>query len=113
MHFSTNTNQKQIEIPDTLLQIFSEISSSPITILKNHALHQICSKLQKYELEDSLFQKKYKCQYNEFNNTINRMQNEENFQWEDDLMDWQFAHENLIFWKQKLNTLNSIQLNYD
>lgn len=28
------------------------------------------------------------------------MENEENFEWEDDLMDWEFAVENLSVWQR-------------
>ena len=29
------------------------------------------------------------------------MEKEENFEWEDDLMDWEFAFENFRYWQKK------------
>jgi len=43
-----------------------------------------------------------KCAYYQFKDKLESMENEENFQWEDDLMDWQFAVENMHYWKNKL-----------
>ena len=39
--------------------------------------------------------------FREFEVRIENMENEENFEWEDDLMDWKFAVENLIYWQKK------------
>ena len=35
------------------------------------------------------------------------MEDEEHFEWEDDLNDWEFVVENLKYWKQKLDGLQS------
>lgn len=92
---------KTIEIPESLSEIYKEIAISPINLLQNYALNHIRSKIQKYEAEDSYFIRKYSCNFKEFKSKIETMENEENFKWEDDLMDWEFAVENLIFWQKK------------
>ena len=33
------------------------------------------------------------------------MEHEENFEWEDDLMDWEFAVENLTLWRKRLREI--------
>jgi len=34
------------------------------------------------------------------------MRNVENFEWEDDLMDWEFAVENLELWRKKVQEID-------
>ena len=97
-----------IEIPESLSEIYREIAVSPINLLQNYALNHIRSKIQKYEAENSYFIKKYSCNLKDFKNMVESMENEENFTLEDDLMDWEFAVENLIFWQRKEQLLTSL-----
>ncbi|GEM_PF-614002 len=90
-----------IEIPEFLLNIYQEMAVSPSDLLKNYALNHILSKIHKYEAEDNHFKKKYSCSFKEFKIEIENIKNEENFEQEDDLTDWEFAVENLAVWKGK------------
>jgi len=92
---------ESVEIPKFLLTFYQEAAISPADLLKNYALNHILSKIHKYEAEDNLFRKKYSCNFEEFKAEIENMEHEENFEWEDDLMDWEFAVENLAVWKRK------------
>jgi hypothetical protein len=92
---------EKLEIPTSLANLYQEMAVSPIMLLKNYALTHIYTMIQKYEVENTYFEKKYGCTFQEFKTKVERMENEENFEWEDDLMDWEFAVENLVVWKHK------------
>jgi hypothetical protein len=91
----------KIEIPESLLSIFQEMAVSPVDLLKNHALNVIKGKIVRYTAEDRSFREKYACDFDDFKARTSGMMNEENFEWEDDLMDWEFAVTNLRLWQQK------------
>lgn len=38
---------------------------------------------------------------------VGSMEKEENFEWEDDLMDWEFAFENFRYWQKKAHEIKS------
>jgi len=92
---------ESIEIPKFLFAFYQDAAISPTELLRNYALNHILSKIHKYEAEDNYFRKKYSCKFREFKAEIETMENEENFEREDDLMDWEFAVENLAVWKRK------------
>ncbi len=92
---------ESVEIPKFLFAFYQEAAISPADLLRNYALNHILSKIHKYEAENNHFIKKYSCKFKEFRVKIKNMENEENFEWEDDLMDWEFAVENLAVWKKQ------------
>ena len=98
----------KFEIPEILTGIYKDMEVSPVGILKNYALSLIHNKLSKYEAENKFFEKKYSCSFEDFKNKIEAMEEEENFEWDDDFLDWKFAAENLICWKEKLQEVNSL-----
>ncbi|MBE7447223.1 MAG: hypothetical protein HS132_19250 [Planctomycetia bacterium] len=93
--------KEDFEIPDKLKNIYQEMEISPLGILKNYALSFVNGKIQKYDAEKSYFEKKHGQSLEELRRKIDAMENEENFEWEDDLNDWEFAVENLKYWKRK------------
>lgn len=101
---STQTKENFV-IPDTLKNIYNEIAVSPMNLLKNYALNLIHSKIQKYEAENLYYKNKYDCTFEKFKQKVNDMKDNEVFEWEDDLMDWEFAIENLTYWKKKVEEL--------
>lgn len=96
------------KISPVLSQAFREMGQSYELLLKNYALDFAIAKCQKYEAEAALLENKYHCSFSEFKNRIERMENEENFEWEDDLMDWEFATENIKYWKDKIRDLQNV-----
>ncbi|MBI5416972.1 hypothetical protein HZA55_03350, partial [Candidatus Poribacteria bacterium] len=70
-------------------------------------LNQVYSKIHKYDNENIHFSKKYNCSFEEFNHKIDLMNDKENFDWEDDLMDWKFAFENLKYWQKKAKEIQT------
>ncbi len=93
--------KKDFEIPDELMSIYQEMEVSPVGLLKNYALNLVHGKIHKYEVEKSCFEKKYGQSLEDFGRKVDATENEENFEWEDDLKDWEFAVENLKYWKKK------------
>lgn len=99
--------KEDFEIPNKLMDIYRDMAVSPVGLLKNYALNLIYGKIHKYEVENVFFEKKYGQSYEAFKHKIENMEDEEHFEWEDDLNDWEFVVENLKYWKQKLDELQS------
>jgi hypothetical protein len=99
---NTYKNVQKYTISEKLKNIYLEMNISPDNILQEYALSKIYAKIDKYKAEISLFEKKYDCSYSDFKAKLKKMKNEEVFQWDDDVNDWQFAHENIIYWQDKL-----------
>lgn len=99
--------KKDFKIPDELINIYQEMEVSPVGLLRNHVLNLVSGKIYKYEVEKNFFEKKYGQFLEEFRRKIDVMENEENFEWEDDLNDWEFAVKNLKYRKQKAVELKS------
>jgi hypothetical protein len=70
---------------------FKDIKS----FIKNQALMIILAKLDKYESENSFFEKKYLMTFEEFQKNIQAQTKTENFEEEDDYLDWRFTREAL------------------
>mgnify|MGYP006306391937 CR=1 FL=1 len=98
----------KIEIPELLLNVYRDAAIRPLGILQNYALNLVQGKIHKYEAEDAHFRKKYSCDFHKFRADIEAMEDEENFEWEDDLMDWEFAAENLSVWQKKEQEVRSL-----
>jgi len=94
------------EIPEKLRSLYKIMEVSPVGILKNYAMNLIYGKISKYEVENRTFEKKYRCSFEEFKKKIEYVE-EENFEWEDDFMDWRFASENLLYWKKQMDEIIS------
>lgn len=97
-----------IQVPKVLSDVCKEMAIAPVGIIRNHVLSRIQGKIRKYEAEDARFRKKHSCDFKEFEARIGDMENEENFEWEDDLMDWKFASENLELWRQRGEEIGSL-----
>ncbi|MBN1905393.1 MAG: hypothetical protein JW927_09870 [Deltaproteobacteria bacterium] len=65
------------------------------SFIKNQALMIILAKLDKYESENSFFEKKYLMTFDEFQKKIQAQEKRENFEEEDDYLDWRFVREAL------------------
>jgi hypothetical protein len=65
------------------------------SFVKNQALLLILAKIEKYQAEDRLLEKKYKIDFERFQEKIKNLKNEEVFEQEDDYLDWRYARESL------------------
>jgi hypothetical protein len=88
----------------TLDEKFMETSEAIITqlgfkdiksFIKNQALMMIRAKQDKYDSENKFFERKYNMSFDEFQKKLNEQKGSENFEEEDDLLDWRFAREAL------------------
>jgi hypothetical protein len=101
----SGVSQQHVVIPNKIKDFYKMLNISPVNLLKEYAMSVAYSKIDKYNAESTFFQRKYKCSFEEFRAKVDEMENEENFEWEDDLMDWEFAYQNLKYWKNKLSEI--------
>jgi hypothetical protein len=97
---------EKIEVPESLLSIYREIAVSPVDLLKNYASSVIKEKINKYKDENRRLMSKYGCSFEQLKARVEAVENEENFEWEDDLLDWEFAIANIDFWRRKARSAN-------
>ncbi len=96
---------ESIQIPQTMGEVYRELKISPQSLLQQYITSAVYGKINKYEAETLFFEKKYSSTYEAFSKKVNSMINQENYEWDDDLMDWEYAQEALLRWKQKLNAV--------
>jgi len=73
------------------------------SFVKNQTLIMLMAKIEKFEMENKQFEKKYNMPFKKFQVQIEKLQNKEVFSEEDDYLDWRFATESMDrLKKQKL-----------
>jgi hypothetical protein len=87
--------------------IYDELGLSVFEPLKIYAENYIKTKLQKYIAESMTFEKKYNLKFLEFKENIEKKTEDEDFDLENDLMDWEFAIKNILYWQEKLDRLGN------
>lgn len=73
--------------------------------LRQSAYWVILGKLAKYEAEIHGFESKYACTFEEFESRLQRQDEAEDFEAEDDYLDWKYAHELYHQWKVRKEIL--------
>ncbi len=101
------TMNDKLLLSDELLDVYKKLGEEPLIILKNYALDMVMAKIQKYEAESKKFSKQYHTTFSRFKKKVESIKQGENFRWEEDLLDWQFAEENLKYWKKVLKNIKS------
>jgi hypothetical protein len=99
--------EKDIRIPPVISKIYNEMHISPVDLLRKYALTYIHGRIQKYEAENSFFERKYESVFDSFKRKVTSIENEEDFEWDDDLMDWEFAVSNLDLWRKRAQEIAS------
>ena len=91
---------------ETSREIINQLGFKDIkAFIKNQALMMLLAKLDKYESEERFFERKYGMSFEEFQKRVQELKNDENFEEDDDYLDWRFAKEalnDLIKKKQEL-----------
>lgn len=64
-----------------------------VDFLRQSAYWVVLGKLAKYEAEIRLFESKYSCTFEEFENRLHSQDEAEDFEAEEDYLDWKYAHE--------------------
>jgi hypothetical protein len=89
----------------TVAEILTEAGEKQDTVLREHAVLVALSKVSRYEAECNGFISKHGQGFEAFRARIEAMENEESFEAEDDLLDWEFAHRALIRWGDRAQEL--------
>jgi len=78
------------------------------SFIKNQALLMLTAKLDKYEAETKRYEARYHMSYTEFRKKMGKVDGVEDFEKEDDYLDWRFAVEAMErLSKQKLELENA------
>jgi len=94
-----------LKIEDKLKNILEKEQINPENALREFVILSILGKKEKYLLEISKFEKKYNSDFYSFAKLIHSKRNQENFEIEDDLMDWEFAIKSLEILESNLAKL--------
>lgn len=74
-------------------------------MIKDVYLLSALAKIEQYRAECEFFEKKYGMSLRTFKQQLRRARNEEDFQKEEDLANWEFAANALKWWKRKQKEL--------
>jgi len=74
---------------------------------KKHVYMVVMSKISKYESEYNQYKNKYKCEFTALRDSISDSNENENFEIEDDLLNWRFAYEQLEIHRNQLSKIIS------
>jgi len=80
--------------------------SDVFTFASNHLRFHLMSKMEGYKQEVKLFEKKYKSDYTSFLKKVRKLKKED-FEKEDDIMDWEWAVESINHLEKKLKSLQA------
>jgi hypothetical protein len=83
-------------------EVLERTGQTETTILREHAILTIMTKLSRYEAECALYEKKYDASLESFLSKLEQKLNSENFTEEDDLLDWEYANSARNWWRVKL-----------
>jgi predicted amino acid-binding ACT domain protein len=96
----------EIVIRDEIKDVFSSVGVNDISsFIENEAIMMLLAKESKYKAEYDKFKNKYNAEFEEFEKKV-RDSNKEDFEVEDDLMDWEFAYHALKNIKEKKRALS-------
>lgn len=98
---------------DTTNQAIDSILSQSIGINREEALKDMSlliaiSKRDRYAMECHRFEQKYKMKFKVFEESLRKATNEEDYQKENDLDDWEFALSSQNWWQQKIEELKYV-----
>ena len=82
---------KTIQINNTLIDVLKYGNINPEKALTEYAIIDLLNKKDKYEQDVRAYEQKYNSDFYAFELKIHSQKNTENFEIEDDLMDWEFA----------------------
>ena len=67
----------------------------------------LMSKIEEYRIKETAFQKKYKKKFRDFELQLKKMKNQEDFEMEDDYLEWRFCYESLLMYRKELKELEA------
>ncbi len=91
----------------TVAEILTRAGETEAGALREHAVLLSLSKLSHYEAECRRFEKKYSDSFEPFHARVRAIQGEEDFEVEDDLIDWEYAHRSREWWACRVEELRN------
>ena len=96
----------EIVIREEIKDVFNSVGVNDIaSFIENEAIMMLLSRESKYRAEYNMFKDKYNAEFEEYEKKV-RESREENFEVEDDLMDWEFAYRALKSIEEKKRSLD-------
>lgn len=92
----------------TIADILRQAGEPEAMALREHVTLLALSRISRYEAECALFEAKYAESFEAFRQRILAMKNQEDFEADDDLADWEFAHRALLGWREKLDAIRHV-----
>lgn len=89
----------------TVADILKQAGEQEALALREHVTLLALTRISRYEAECALFEAKYAEPFEAFQQRVQAMKNQEHFEADDDLMDWEFAHRALLGWREKLDAI--------
>lgn len=95
----------QVEIKDAVNDVFQSFGVSDLgAIIENEAIMLLLARESRYKAEYNKFKSKYNSEFMEFKAKV-EASGKEDFEVEDDLMDWEFAAHALDMIREKKRAL--------
>ena len=95
----------QVQVRDEVGDVFNSFGIGSVeTILLNEAIMILLTKESRYNAEYNQFKKKYNSEFEDFKKKV-ESSGKEDFEVEDDLMDWEFAANALKMIEEKKRVL--------
>jgi len=97
---------------DTLAKTVRRFGYSDVEdFAKDHAKLLVWGKIEEYQNKNLYFEKKYSQKYKQFAKELADLKNDEDFDKEDDFMEWRFCMESLEMYKSELRSWNIVKSN--
>ena len=102
------TDADKARLQETISEVLSEGGyASEIEAMRDLSITIAMSKLNGYERECERFRQKYGCSFEQMQRQLQDQTGQEDFQVEDDLLDWEYAWRALQHWQQRLDVLQN------
>lgn len=88
-------------------EILTKAGETESGALREHAMLLALSKISRYEAECKHLSAKYGESLESLRNRIEQTEGEENFEVEEDLMDWEYAAAALSWWQSRVEELRN------
>ena len=92
----------------TIAEILSKAGETEADALREHALLLSLSKVSRYEAECGRFRAKYGESLASLRERVGKMEEDEDFQVDDDLADWEYADTALTWWHSRVEGLRDV-----
>jgi len=101
---------KSIQLTEKVYEVVQSVAldagmKDEADFLRQSAYWTVLGKIAKYEAEIRLFESKYGCTFKDFENKLNSQDEAEDFEAEDDYLDWKYATQLYQRWQRRKEIL--------